>query len=358
MINRKEFVKRCFIKKFVYILVSLFLMFLLNLLNINIVRADTVNFTNARMDIEQCEVVQCPSGQGYCYGNCIWDSGNAPGDTVYFGANNGYMNKIQFIARTNSGVWDSGNYHISLVYYTSPFDLSHYSSKYDLKFYASPNYNTSSYVEGISNYISFYQCNFTLRGSNGLDIVCDFGVTQPIKNIMIEFSRKDRVYGLYNSESAYFGDITQFTMSSDTSGAINSQTTVIQNNFNETNENINSINDSINDDTVDDPSSAFEDMEEYLPENGVISSLIALPITLYSKVLNSINGTCQSFSLGSLYNTNLIIPCIDIDDYLGSTLWNLIDILISGFFILAISRKFIKAFNNFTSLKEGDVIGD
>lgn len=118
------------------------------------------------------------------------------------------------------------------------------------------------------------------------------------------------------------------------------------------------ISDTVSDDSVDDPSGKISQFEDMLPENGVITQLIGLPITLYTKVLNSINGTCNQFNLGTLYNTALIIPCIDISTYLGSTIWTTIDLIISGAFVLVIAKKMIKAFENFTSMKEGDVIND
>lgn len=124
------------------------------------------------------------------------------------------------------------------------------------------------------------------------------------------------------------------------------------------NDSINNVNDTLTSDEVDSPSSSLEEMQDMLPTNGTITQLIALPLNLYQKVLNSINGTCQSFDLGNLYGTNLIMPCIDLNNYLGNTLWNTIDIIISGIFVLTIGRKMIKAFEGFTSMKEGDVIND
>lgn len=121
---------------------------------------------------------------------------------------------------------------------------------------------------------------------------------------------------------------------------------------------IDDINNTLTNDNVDNPSSSIEDMQSLLPSNGTITSLIALPINLYTKVLNSINGTCSSFNLGSLYGTNLIMPCIDISSYLGNTIWTTIDLILSGVFVLVIARKMIKAFNSFTFMKEGDVIND
>lgn len=126
------------------------------------------------------------------------------------------------------------------------------------------------------------------------------------------------------------------------------------------NDSINSLDDTLKDDNVDDNNiaSSFEDFNDFLDDNSTITQLITLPITLYTAILNNLNGTCSPFNLGALYGENLVLPCINVSQYLGSSLWNMIDIIISGFAIFAISKKMIKVFNNFSSLREGDVIDD
>lgn len=129
---------------------------------------------------------------------------------------------------------------------------------------------------------------------------------------------------------------------------------------NQLNNSINNLDDTLKDDTVDENgvADAFEDFNDYLDDNSTITQLITLPVTLYTAILNNLNGTCQPFNLGKLYGEDLILPCINISQYLGNTLWSMIDIIISGFAVYAIAKKMIKVFNNFSSLKEGDVIDD
>lgn len=143
-------------------------------------------------------------------------------------------------------------------------------------------------------------------------------------------------------------------ISSNTSSAINEQTQQQEQQHNET------INTLTNDTSIDtnETSNIFEEFEDFLPDEGIVTQLVTLPISLYTNILNSVNGTCQAFSLGSLLGTNLTLPCINVANYLGSQLWSVIDILMSGFFILTIGRKFIKVFENMSSMKEGDVLGD
>lgn len=132
----------------------------------------------------------------------------------------------------------------------------------------------------------------------------------------------------------------------------------MQNTINDVKGSINDVNSSINNDNVDDPSNSINQFKDKIAENGVITQLVGLPVTLFTKVLNSVNGTCSSYNLGSLFGTDLILPCINIETYLGSSLWGVIDVLISGLFVYTISKKFIKVFENMSSMNEGDVIGD
>lgn len=136
----------------------------------------------------------------------------------------------------------------------------------------------------------------------------------------------------------------------DTATAIESQTQQQQQQHEEM------MNDTVQD--SNETTTAFEEFESFLPENGVVTQLITLPITLYTNILNNINGSCSSFSLGNIFGESLSFPCINLKNILGNNLWQVIDILFSGFFVLVIARKLIKVFNNFSSMKEGDVIGD
>lgn len=190
---------------------------------------------------------------------------------------------------------------------------------------------------GTTNYMCFYDDNLTL-------ISCQQAITNS--------SNIPSIITIPNNAKK-----VRFTLSKNLAMVLYSIKTC-DNGNQQLSDGIHDLNDTLNNDNVDEPSSSISDMEDLLPTNGVITQLIALPITLYQKVLNSINGTCSQFNLGSLYGTNLIIPCIDVSEYLGSSIWNTIDLIISGAFVLIIARKMIKAFENFTSMKEGDVIND
>lgn len=121
------------------------------------------------------------------------------------------------------------------------------------------------------------------------------------------------------------------------------------------NSSIQETNDTLTDDNIDDTntSSTLEDLSEDLPTNSVISDLLLLPVRLFQNILNSINGSCSTFNLGSLYGSNLTLPCINIESLIGSTLWSVIDILFCGAFILIIRKKFVDIFESLTELRNG-----
>lgn len=125
----------------------------------------------------------------------------------------------------------------------------------------------------------------------------------------------------------------------------------------ETADNTKDINDTMNDSSIDNnnTSSSTTSWGNKNASNGTITNLLTLPISLLQAIVNGIQSSCSSFSLGSLFGTNIVLPCINIGSLIGSALWSTIDILFSGFMILAIAKKLIKIFNDFTNLKTNQV---
>ena len=112
------------------------------------------------------------------------------------------------------------------------------------------------------------------------------------------------------------------------------------------------LNDTLNNSSTDDPNNDINSMNSKTASNNSITQLLTLPITLFQNVLNNINGSCSAYSLGSLYGTSLTLPCINLESILGSTLWGVIDVLISGLFILSFRKKMVDIFNHMSSLND------
>lgn len=112
------------------------------------------------------------------------------------------------------------------------------------------------------------------------------------------------------------------------------------------------INDSLNDSTTDNPSTALSDMNSKISDNNVISNLLTLPIRFYQTILNSVNATCTPYNLGKLFNTDIVLPCKNIEDILGSGIVTIIDTGLCGLFVFSIRKKFVNIFENITSLRD------
>lgn len=83
-----------------------------------------------------------------------------------------------------------------------------------------------------------------------------------------------------------------------------------------------------------------------------ISNLLTMPITLINAFITGFDSTCSPYTLGTLYNYTFTLPCIDLTDYLGSTLWIIIDGLCSLFMLFNIARLIITFFDKSTSLDD------
>lgn len=139
---------------------------------------------------------------------------------------------------------------------------------------------------------------------------------------------------------------------------INQMNTNITNQGNQINNSIKDMNDSINNSNTDNDKVSNTISGVNVGDQGVITQLILMPVNLFRNILNSITGTCYEFNLGNLFGTDLKLPCINIESYVGSNLWNVIDILFSGFAIFAISKKIKQVFEQFTNLRDGDILND
>ena len=213
---------------------------------------------------------------------------------------------------------------------------------------------------------------YTLKSSTYLTFISDMDVDNGAKLDVINNTLATYLQSVYNATSQvatnttatnnYLSAIqvllnTNLTaiiqaLTSSTSQIVTAQqqtTTAVEDNT----QAVNDVNDTLNDSSTDDPSSDISSMNSHIATNSVISDLLLLPVTLFQNILNSINGTCSTFNLGSLFGTNLTMPCIDIESIIGSALWGVIDILLCGLFVLAMRKKFVDIFQNITSLKDG-----
>lgn len=120
----------------------------------------------------------------------------------------------------------------------------------------------------------------------------------------------------------------------------------------ETTDAVNGLKDSMTSESQPNTNSNINDMNNMVASDTPITDLITMPLTLINAYINGIGSTCSSFNLGSLLGTNLTIPCINLEQRLGSNLWNTIDILCCIFLCYEIAMLFISAFDGITSLRD------
>lgn len=173
----------------------------------------------------------------------------------------------------------------------------------------------------------------------------------------------------YNSPIAFYGYTLEYAGSSFAGviNAISQQTTTINNS---TNNAINNSTSSINNttiqqnqqtqqtvedeaqatrDTITDSSTDF-DNPDIDTDTGPISGLLTMPITLARAITNN-SSSCSAFPLGNLLGTNLTMPCINLQSILGSTLYNIIDVICCGIFIFTLRKVLVNVYVKIMSLR-------
>lgn len=117
-------------------------------------------------------------------------------------------------------------------------------------------------------------------------------------------------------------------------------------------------NDYLMDDT--NPSVNTGDIDNLInnvPVQDPLNYLLTLPLNLLTK-LNTVisSGTCNRASFGTLYGTELYLPCINFENYLGSDLWGTIDTIVGIGLLAIILKRFYDTISNILSLgKEEEV---
>lgn len=94
-----------------------------------------------------------------------------------------------------------------------------------------------------------------------------------------------------------------------------------------------------------------------------VSDLLLLPLELITKITTSLGSGCMTwdlpFNLWGNDNYVLHMPCIDPEDYFGSSVWMIIDDLFCIFMIYNIFKMLLRFFESWSSLNDtfDDVVG-
>ena len=217
--------------------------------------------------------------------------------------------------------------------YTLPTTLSAgtYTLTYDYFSNNSPTTNVELYLLSDSN--NYITINLSNSGSNTFTIshsfdTMNFLITNnspsnsnvTLSNLMLVNSSSSKPYCKYGTSQSKLDD---------------------------TNNALNNLNDTLNDDS----SATFDSSMINLIPNAPITNLLTIPISLLQSILTRANNTCSPISIPFLFNHNITFPCFTLSDYFGSVA-NTIDLCICFVMIYNIFMLFVSVFEDITTLRD------
>lgn len=125
----------------------------------------------------------------------------------------------------------------------------------------------------------------------------------------------------------------------------------INKNQQETNEKLDDLNSNLTNEDSPDVDGFLDDLKVD-DSNSPVSDLITMPLTLMQAYVNGFSSSCSSVSLGNLLGYDLVFPCIDLKNYLGETLFTLIDMLFCLFMVYNIGMMCVSIYESITSLDD------
>lgn len=138
------------------------------------------------------------------------------------------------------------------------------------------------------------------------------------------------------------------TIASSQTSAIQQQTTAIQQQTQAQQE----TNNLLKDTSTPSSSDVTNVTDKITNNNANVSDLVnMIPNTLQVIVNGFQNGCSGGYSLGTLFGTELIIPCINPEQYLGSFLWGVIDAILCLCYLIPFAKFLVNKYNDLTSLK-------
>ena len=206
-----------------------------------------------------------------------------------------------------------------------------------------PSYGITDYVK-ISNTTKIkILTNF--QTSSSRSELCFYNINKQVTSCILNVNLSINQYLTIPTNSSY----VRFTINK----VYNEPQFEICNNGNQAlSDNINNLNDSITSESQPNTNQDINDMNDMVASDTPISDLITLPITLINAYINGVNSSCSPVNLGNLYGTDLILPCINLEQRLGSNLWHIIDAFFSIFMCYNIGMLFVSAFDGITSLRD------
>lgn len=282
----------------------------------------------------------------------------------------GYLNEWNVLFSNTSSSWTANKtYSVKVGLGVSSSNVSNtthslywwLTSQKSPKFYMYGSTDTNMANVSSSN-IANFSCSI-LENENAVNRIyftCTFQPTTALKMFQMKIYYGDNTKITFDK----YGYMTMdnFSSTEDLSGFITNQTEVIQNNFNTTNQLIESLTDSLSDDDVDDDS---DDMIDFINDfelegSSDIDTLITLPIDFIERVFteNTTADFCTNFRGKAIclpngkllwnrtYNCNESIMVCDRNTASVSAFKELFSILVAGYLSYKIMRSIAITYND------------
>lgn len=221
-------------------------------------------------------------------------------------------------------------------------------------------YRTST-THNSSGYLATYQVSYTFEGTGNF--------TNAVLQITFNSSFCPNYYKINSINFTQVTDYQQIinNQNQNTQNIINNQNQNTQNIINNQNQNteeitdaIGDLSDTLTDDNLGDVIHSGGGGGTYFDSIGVgseapISNIVLLPINLLNAISTNLEGSCSSYTMPFDFfggNNTLTFQCWTLSDYLGSSITNVIDMMLCFFMIYEIAMLSIHFFEEWTSLTD------
>lgn len=228
------------------------------------------------------------------------------------------------------------------------------------------NFVTSSPVYGSQNF------NFGLQGSGNSAVVLStqdnvFSVSFPLNFWSSSLGLNPNYYLVDNSQSGGGNSSTDLSNIENSLDNVNDKLDDVNDNLDNVNDKLDDMNtnqqattnaiDDMNDNLIDDTGVSDSDISDFFTnfhssESRPLRDLLFLLIKPFELLVEHSSDSCSPYSFGSLYGSNLSLPCINLESYLGSSLYDIIDYLCSFMLLYGLFTFVARSFHGMLNLND------
>lgn len=214
---------------------------------------------------------------------------------------------------------------------------------------------SKSHFNDLANNITIYSSNNVCA----LDGTADFTTNYPkirfhcnenVSGLSIVVNNDNNQNALITTAAEFYYNYAFLRYAKSVGEEITGSLTETNEKLDDINDNISDINDYLQDDTypqVD--TDAISDVMGSISYTDPLGYLLSLPVRLINTIVAN-SDSCSTIDLGTLYGVHIYLPCIDLENILGSSVWNTIDVIGTISILVVILKKFYNTITNLLTL--------